>query len=274
MKLKQKRAPVHAKSPRPAPRKNSGGKKYTVHTVDAVGSKQSGWEVNDVYSSQGVVTLRDATAAEIFRELKDADLLNSSSKLSGMYVDDQDDQIFVHRMSDGKPIFELRAATMRNSSRRAGTLRNSAETNIGAAKAESIRSCLQAYEGAREAFDPKRYKRGGGYTPADVAEIERMAGCKSPTTEQRGELELYEFIVNPPDKYFLYVNERSGNATTFAGNVLGRVVFGRKYKSTGFGRGSTRVPVTVHGVNGVKYSGTYFESAGSYARVKRMKSKR
>lgn len=144
---------------------------------------------------------------------------------------------------------------------------------ISAAQAENIRACEQASEKARELFDPKRFKRGGGYTPAEMREIERIAGCKAPTNEERSALEVYDFVHSPPDKYFLYVDDKTGKAITFMGDVLGSVERGRSYKSPAFGSTSTRVPIKVYGINGVIYSGTYFSSAGSYARVKRVKGR-
>ena len=151
--------------------------------------------------------------------------------------------------------------------------RNPAHETISAARAENIRACIQASEKARELFDPKRDKRGGGYSPEDVREIARIAGCDSPTNEERSALEVYDFVHSPPDKYFLYVDDKTGKATTFTGDVLGSVERGRSYKSPAFGTPSTRVPIKVYGINGVTYSGTYFSSAGSYARVKRVKSR-
>lgn len=144
---------------------------------------------------------------------------------------------------------------------------------ISAARAENIRACYQATEKARELFDPKRFKRGGGYTPAEQREIERIAGCKAPTNEERSALEVYDFVHSPPDKYFLYVDDKTSKATTFMGDVLGSVERGHSYKSPSFGRSSTRVPIKVYGINGVTYAGTYYESAGNYARVKRVKGR-
>ena len=157
------------------------------------------------------------------------------------------------------------ATTRRRSSRNPDT--------ISAARAENIRACHQAYERAREVFDPKRFKRGGGYTPADVREIERIAGCKSPSNGDRSALEVYDFVHNPPDRYSLYIDDKKAVATTFTGDVLGSVSFGRSYQSPSFGVTNKRVPVRVHGINGVDYAGTYFASAGDYARVKRVSSK-
>lgn len=163
----------------------------------------------------------------------------------------------------------------------AGAKRNGAfppaPRTISDAEAARIRDAGQAYEAARKAFDPKKYARGGGYTPAEERRIEEMAGVAQPSNQERGALELYDFVKSPPDRYFLYVREAKEPggmhvATTWVGDVLGRVVFGREYKSPSLGHSpSARVPITVYGVNGVKYHGTYFKSSGDYARVRRSK---
>lgn len=144
---------------------------------------------------------------------------------------------------------------------------------ISAKQADSIRAREQAFRAAWDAFDPRRAAKGGGYTSAEIAKIEHIAGTKQPTNEERGALEQYDFYHEAPDKYFLYVNDATSAATAWPGTFLGRVQRGRSYRSPSFGNPSTRVPITVYAINGWVYSGTYFESAGSYARVKRTKKK-
>lgn len=85
----------------------------------------------------------------------------------------------------------------------------------------------------------------------------------------RSEIEVYEFINNIPDKYFLYISEIRKEATTWTGQRLGDIKFGREYRDN---FGGKRVPVTVNAINGRKYHGTYYKSAGDYARVKIAKS--
>jgi hypothetical protein len=115
-----------------------------------------------------------------------------------------------------------------------------------------------------EAFvDTKRGRNGWAcYKPEEVPEDARM------TNEQRNAIEVYEFVHNPPERYFLYINQTKGIATTWMGETLGSVVFGREYRCPAFGWHSTRVPVTVRGINGKLYHGTYFKSSGTYARIK------
>jgi hypothetical protein len=85
------------------------------------------------------------------------------------------------------------------------------------------------------------------------------------TNDERSALEVFEFCTNPPDKYFLYINEKNHTATTWTGETLGRVFLGREYRDNFGGR---RVPITVRGINGLTYHGTYFKSSGDYARVR------
>jgi hypothetical protein len=88
--------------------------------------------------------------------------------------------------------------------------------------------------------------------------------------------EVEGWKANPPDKYFLYIQDTGGKgpwhlegqATTWTGDILGTVRFGREYRSN---FGDKRVPVVVFGNNGVKYHGTYYKSAGDYARIRRHK---
>jgi hypothetical protein len=86
----------------------------------------------------------------------------------------------------------------------------------------------------------------------------------------RNELELYEFVNDPPQNYFLYINEERDQATTWMGGVLGTVYLGRSYRSNW---GDWRVPVWVKGINGQFYQGTYYPDSGNYARVKATKNK-
>lgn len=97
------------------------------------------------------------------------------------------------------------------------------------------------------------------------------------TNEERSAIEKYEFLTEKPDKYFLYVNDKklihdeAGSyftATTWTGEVLGRVSFGREYRSA---FGDMRRSIKMTALNGVKYYGTYYKSAGTYARIKKCK---
>src|SRR5215469_13279623 len=107
--------------------------------------------------------------------------------------------------------------------------------------------------------DSIRGKNGwASYRPED-----KPAHIPYVTNEERSALEVFEFITNPPDKYFLYIDEKNGTATTWMGDMLGNVSLGREYRDSFGGR---RVPITVHGINCKKYHGTYYKSSGNYAR--------
>ena len=110
---------------------------------------------------------------------------------------------------------------------------------------------------------------------------ELPAHLSPPTNEERSACEVFEFMRDKPDRYFLYIKEAEdmttkpgwrnfgwGQATTWTGENLGRVSFGRAWRDN---FGGTRIPVTVFAINGETYHGTYFISAGQYARVKKAK---
>jgi hypothetical protein len=100
------------------------------------------------------------------------------------------------------------------------------------------------------------------------------------TNEERSAVEVYEFVENPPERYFLYIKQEtcqtvlggdhnvSGRATTWTGEPLGDVGFGREFRSNW---GDRRIDINVYAINGRTYNGTYYKSAGDYARVKMCK---
>lgn len=84
----------------------------------------------------------------------------------------------------------------------------------------------------------------------------------------RSKIEKYEFLSQEPIKYFIYVSEKNKTATTWTGQKLGDVTFGRAFKSN---MGDMRVPISVKALNGLNYYGTFFKSAGDYAVIKKSK---
>ena len=84
----------------------------------------------------------------------------------------------------------------------------------------------------------------------------------------RSALEVWEFVHDIPTTYFLYINEKERKATTWTGQNLGNVSFGSSSRSN---FGDERVPISVYAINGKKYHGTYYKSAGDYARIKLFK---
>ena len=127
---------------------------------------------------------------------------------------------------------------------------------------------LKAKQAAWEAWSAQ-FRKPNGWTviPADRKPPEGA----DMSNEERGDLELLQFHASPPDRYFLYVDEDKATATTFVGGNLGRVSFGRPYRDNFGGR---RVPITLAAVNGRTYHGTYYASAGDYARVRVAKASR
>jgi hypothetical protein len=104
------------------------------------------------------------------------------------------------------------------------------------------------------------------FTEDEVQEVVRRAGLdRAPNNTERSQVEVYEFYYNPPERYFLYINREQQTATTWTGDKLGTVSFGREWRDN---FGGKRVPVTVRAINGKTYHGTYFKSSGDYARIR------
>ena len=83
-------------------------------------------------------------------------------------------------------------------------------------------------------------------------------------------LEVYEFLEDPPDKYFAYVDEKEMRLITWTGQTLGKIIkMGGKFKGN---MGDDRITIIVKGINGREYYGTYYCSAGDYARIKAYKN--
>lgn len=99
---------------------------------------------------------------------------------------------------------------------------------------------------------------------------ELPAHIKPPSNEERSALEIFEFQRDKPDRYFFYVSRDKGLATTWTGEELGRVTFGRTYRDN---FGGERVAITFHAITGDTYHGTYYKSSGDYARVKKTKTR-
>jgi hypothetical protein len=112
--------------------------------------------------------------------------------------------------------------------------------------------------------DSIRGKNGwASYRPED-----KPANVPDVTNDERSALEVFEFCSNPPAKYFLYISEENSTATTWTGDLLGHVTFGREY---GDNFGGKRQPVWVRGINGKQYHGTYYKSSGNFARIRQSK---
>lgn len=91
----------------------------------------------------------------------------------------------------------------------------------------------------------------------------------SPTNEETSAIEVYEFATNPPDKYFLYVDLPKQVVTTWTGELLGKIMStGKTHRSN---LGDVRVPIRIKAINGKEYHGTFYKSAGDYARIEMYK---
>lgn len=111
----------------------------------------------------------------------------------------------------------------------------------------------------------KEHKTNG--IPSKVAETFPFADKVD--NELRAKIEVWEFLNDIPETYFLYINEAKWEATNWTGVKLGKVSFGKEYSDNFGGR---RVPVSVYAINGKTYHGTYYKSAGNYARIKLYKN--
>lgn len=125
--------------------------------------------------------------------------------------------------------------------------------NITREAYEHLRARLQKYEAWRD-----------GRTAVNTKDIPPELEV---TNDERSRVEVYEFITNPPDKYFCYISEANPGvrATTWTGQSLGSVILGPKYRDN---FGGTRQSVHLTAINGYTYFGTYYSSSGNYARVR------
>jgi hypothetical protein len=133
---------------------------------------------------------------------------------------------------------------------------------------QSTRDRIERYQATMK----RLYPNTNGFTPDMIRRILETAGlAESPTNEERSAVEVHEFQAEPPDRYFLYINEAKKLATTWTGDKLGLVEFGKPFRDN---FGGKRIPITVQAINGRKYHGTYFASSGEYARIKLAKGRK
>ena len=134
----------------------------------------------------------------------------------------------------------------------------------GVITADQARDIRQRNEVLMAWVDSIRGKNGwASYRPED-----KPADVPDVTNEERSALEVFEFCTNPPVKYFLYISLEKQEATTWTGELLGHVTFGREY---GDNFGGRRVPVWIRGINGQQYHGTFYKSSGDFARIRQSK---
>lgn len=128
---------------------------------------------------------------------------------------------------------------------------------------KEARKKLDAYQTAVDAW-MKANKTNG--IPGEVTKDFPYAS--EVNNDLRSKVEKFEFLSEEPVKYFVYVSEKNGTATTWTGQKLGDVSFGREFRSN---MGDKRVPISVKALNGLNYYGTFFKSAGDYAIIKKSK---
>ena len=124
-------------------------------------------------------------------------------------------------------------------------------------------------------LDTKRTRNGwASYKPEDIP-----PDVPTVDNDERSALEVCDFVNDPPASYFVYIKERVpgqaaplvGTATTWTGERLGWVRFGRPWRDN---FGGTRVPARIEAINGRYYVGTYYKSAGDFARIRLAKGGR
>lgn len=146
----------------------------------------------------------------------------------------------------------------------------SAQPPISRDRYDEIVRRERAYEAAREQFDPKRFKRGGGYAPEEIAQIERLAGAPAPTNEERGLADQYRWLVDVPENAFLYYDKDMTHVTGWMGDVRGRIFWrGAVQRKLGGGRSQA---IRVEGTNGTTYHGVANLTGGTYVRLRLVKS--
>lgn len=146
---------------------------------------------------------------------------------------------------------------------------------------EELKQRYDKYDSWRKSYIAEH---GNGIPLSDIPESLRV------TNDEISKLEVYEFCNDVPDSYFLYVSENRKQkvvhpewiekygkdyyqtwqhvVTTWTGDILGKCLLGSPYYSN---FGDKRQSITVWGLNGVVYYGTYFTGAGNYARIRKAK---
>jgi hypothetical protein len=147
---------------------------------------------------------------------------------------------------------------------------------ISKEEADRIRRSVDAFEKARAAHDPKRYKRGGRYEPEEYQEIAKKAGLSHPpTNEEKGRLELFEFHAERPKNLFAYYEGRAevgSPVKTWMGDVVGHVIArGSEYRAGRY-PGTAMVRISIRSVTGDIYSGSCNLEGGNYCKLKRVGS--
>lgn len=95
------------------------------------------------------------------------------------------------------------------------------------------------------------------------------------TNEQRADVEVFDWLDNPPDTYFAYIQGRGAIGhwvTNWTGRQLARIVWrGDSYKGP---LGDKRFNFRAVGTNGKVYAGTAYVSSGEYVRLRAVKPRK
>ena len=86
---------------------------YDVHGLDVWGNAREGFEVNDVYPSQGAVWIfNDATDQEIVRALKDEGFIDKLVRNKSVNIEGEmgiNGELYISEARSGKPVYQLRS---------------------------------------------------------------------------------------------------------------------------------------------------------------------
>lgn len=129
-----------------------------------------------------------------------------------------------------------------------------------------LRARLNAHQ---EWLEREVFSKGRNWYPVGACPPELRV-----TNEERSAVEVWEWLADPPERYFAYVDTVAKaptyypRITTWMGDNLGVCRLGRRWRSN---FGDWRVSITVYGTNGVHYYGTFYESAGDYCRLRAYK---
>lgn len=109
----------------------------------------------------------------------------------------------------------------------------------------------------------------------DRSAIRRRLGYPYPSNEDIGDLQVYEFLRDPPERLFAYRGNAGPGSSqydhTFNGRALG-IITRWGGSSRAFGRGPRLEHVTVRAINGFMYSGTCNLETGTYCKLRRGKA--